>query len=69
MAIVEDLKNVIAGFPKATLDPSELVRLQRFLTEMKAAGVAKTREYGLPQPDTIERAAKDLPLRGHITRR
>ncbi len=35
----------------------ELVRLQDFLSRMIAAGVAKTREYDLPQPDTLGRAA------------
>lgn len=35
--------------------PEDLLRLQEFLSRMKAAGVAKTREYDLPQPDTVGR--------------
>jgi hypothetical protein len=56
MPIVEDLKTALAQSPPATPDPSELARLQQFFTKMKDAGVAKTREYDLPQPDTIGRS-------------
>jgi len=56
MAIVEDLKKAVAKFPAGTRDPEELVRLQRFFREMKDAGVARTREYNLPPPDTIGRS-------------
>lgn len=56
MRILEELEKTLATFPAGTPDPEELARLQRFLTEMKDAGVAKTREYDLPRPDTIGRA-------------
>jgi hypothetical protein len=69
MPVVEELKKALATFPQITPDPAELARLQQFLAEMKTAGIAKTREYDLPQPDTIGRAARNLPLRGHLTRR
>jgi len=69
MLVVEELKKALARFPQVTPDPAELARLQQFLAEMKTAGIAKTREYDLPQPDTIGRAARNLPIRGHLTRR
>ncbi len=56
MAIVEEVKKAAASFPAGTPDPDELVRLQRFFREMKDAGIARTREYDLPQPDTIGRS-------------
>jgi hypothetical protein len=56
MPIVEQLERTLAAFPNASPDPEELVRLQRFFNEMKDAGVARTREYDLPRPDTIGRA-------------
>jgi hypothetical protein len=69
MPVVEELKKVLAKFPQVTADPAELARLQQFLAEMKTAGIAKPREYDLPLPDTIGRAARNLPTRGHLTRR
>ncbi|MDX2206454.1 MAG: hypothetical protein SFU57_02310 [Gemmatimonadales bacterium] len=69
MPVVEDLKKAFGTFPAVTPDPAELARLQQFFAAMKTAGIAKTREYDLPQPDTIGRAAVNLPLRGHLTRR
>jgi hypothetical protein len=68
MPVVEELKRILVSFPEATPDAAELARLRQFLTEMKDAGVAKTREYDLPQPDTIGRAAASAP-RGHLTKR
>lgn len=69
MTLVEDLKTALANFAGVTSDAAELARLQQFLTEMTTAGVAKTREYDLPQPDTIGRAAKNVAPRSHLTRR
>lgn len=69
MPVVEELKKALARFPQVTSNPAELARLQRFLAEMKTAGIAKTREYDIPQQDTIGRAAMNLPLRDHLTRR
>ena len=69
MPIIDELKKTLASFPAATPDVEELARLQRFLTEMKDAGVAKTREYDLPRPDTIGRAAVEARRQGHLTRR
>jgi hypothetical protein len=57
MSILEQMKKVLAGHPSATSNPEELARLQRFFMEMKRAGVARTREYDLPRPDTIGRIA------------
>lgn len=59
MAIFDDLKKMLAEFPSVTADPEDLERLQQFLKQMKDAGVAKTHEYDIPQPDTIGRALVD----------
>jgi len=56
MAIVDDLKKTLAEFPSVTPDAGDLARLQQFFERMKALGVAKTREYDIPRPDTIGRA-------------
>lgn len=69
MPLIKELKKVLATFPEGTPDAAELARLQQFLTEMKTAGVAKTREYNLPQLDTIGRAARNVAPRCHLTRR
>jgi len=69
MTLVDKLKETLETFQKDTSDAAELARLQQFLVEMKTAGVAKTREYDLPQPDTIGRAARNLEPREHLTRR
>jgi hypothetical protein len=47
--------NAIVGYEATSSDPAELVRLQEFLQRMKDSGVAKTREYNLPPPDTLGR--------------
>ncbi len=59
MPIVDDLTKVLANLPTEMPDAQELMRLQRFLTDMKEAGVAKTRDYDLPRPDTIGRSATE----------
>jgi len=69
MSIVDELKRTLASFPEATADAAELVRLQQFLAEMKIAGIARTREYDLPRPDTIGRASSKVAPRGHLTMR
>ena len=56
MPILDDLKKTLAEFPSVTPNPDDLVRLQQFLNQMKDLGVAKTREYDIPRPDTIGRA-------------
>lgn len=58
MAILDDLKKTLEDFPSVTADPEDLARLQQFLKQMKDAGVAKTREYDIPRPDTIGRASR-----------
>jgi|CXWL01.1.fsa_nt_gi hypothetical protein len=55
MHIADRLIEAIETHKAAASDPEELVRLQEFLCRMVAAGVAKTREYDLPQPDTLGR--------------
>jgi hypothetical protein len=52
---VDDLRNVLAGFPTASPDPVELERLRAFFERMKLAGIATTRPYDLPPLDTIGR--------------
>jgi hypothetical protein len=56
MPVVDDLKKMRAGFPAITPNPEDLARLQKFFNHMKEIGIAKTREYDIPRPDTIGRA-------------
>jgi hypothetical protein len=56
MPVVEQLKRAIASYPTTCREPEELARLGEFLQRMKDAGIARTREYDLPQPDTLGRA-------------
>ena len=53
MSILDEINKVKAEFHTATSNEAELQRLDRFLTEMKRAGVARTQEYNIPQPDTL----------------
>jgi hypothetical protein len=56
MQVDERVKKALAEFPPTSQDQTELARLQEFLQRMKDAGVARTREYDLPQPDTLGRS-------------
>ena len=56
MPILDDLQKTLAKFPSRSPDPKELTRLQSFFAAMKEAGIAKTRRYDLPRPDTIGRS-------------
>lgn len=67
MGTVEELKKTLES--RATQDAEELVRLQQFLNEMKLAGVVKTREYDLPQPDTVGHSARVQVVQGAYRRR
>lgn len=53
MSIIDEINKVKVEFPTTTSNAAELQRLDQFLTEMKRAGVARTQEYNIPQPDTI----------------
>lgn len=53
MSIIDEINKVKAEFPSTTSNADELQRLNRFLAEMRQAGVAKTQQYNIPQPDTI----------------
>ena len=55
MPIVDDVRKTLAQFPSITRNPEDLARLQQFFNQMKDVGVAKTREYDIPRPDTIGR--------------
>jgi len=55
MQLVDQLKKTLKDCPVVSSDLEELARLQQFLQRMKDAGVARTREYDLPLPDTIGR--------------
>ena len=63
MAILDELNKTLKSFPQANPDSNELVRLRSFLSEMKTAGIAKTREYDLPQPDTIGHTSTRRPVK------
>jgi len=69
MPIVERLEGMLTSFPRVTPSAAELARLQQFFTEMKDAHIAKTREYDLPRPDTLGRAASSFTSQRHSTRR
>lgn len=56
MPIIDDLKKTLAEFPSVTPNPEDLARLQQFFYQMKEVGIARTREYDIPRPDTIGRA-------------
>lgn len=60
-SVVDGVRDLLGGFSKTSPDPSELERLQNFLQRMKEAGVAKTREYNIPRPDTLGRAFVERP--------
>ena len=56
MPITDRVEKALIEHQAKCPDTEELARLQEFLQRMKAAGVAKIREYDLPQPDTLGRA-------------
>ena len=55
MQVNERVKKVLAQYPATSQDQGELARLLEFFQRMKDAGVARTRQYDLPQPDTLGR--------------
>ncbi len=55
--LVERLQETLADFEARTTDAGELERLRSFYERMKRDGIASTREYDLPQLDTIGRLA------------
>ena len=55
--IIDRVQEAVAAFEVRTPDPEELHRLRSFYDRMKRAGIATTREYDLPQLDTIGRTA------------
>ena len=63
MQVIERVKKAVTEYPVSSKNQEELARLQEFLQRMKDAGIARTREYDLPQPDTLGRAlvAKSIP--------
>lgn len=56
MTTVDQLKKLINGFESQSQDLEDLERLRSFYERMKREGVAKTRNYEIPQVDTIGRA-------------
>ncbi|MFH1113254.1 MAG: hypothetical protein V1792_04980 [Pseudomonadota bacterium] len=64
MSILDEISKVKAEFPTTTPNAAELQRLGRFLAEMKRAGVARTQEYNIPQPDTIGYVLVNTPSKG-----
>jgi hypothetical protein len=56
MDLSDRVKKSLADYPEFCSSPDELTRLEEFLKKMKEAGIAKTREYDLPLPDTLGRA-------------
>jgi len=56
MKVTDRVKKALVEHQGNCPDTEELARLQEFYQRMKTAGVAKVREYDLPQPDTLGRA-------------
>lgn len=56
MTISDRMKEAIEKHEGQFSNLDELRRLQQFLLQMKAAGLARTPEYDLPLPDTLGRA-------------
>ena len=56
MELTERVKQVSREYPKGNSNPSELLRLQRFILRMKDAGILRTGEYNLPLPNTLGRS-------------
>jgi hypothetical protein len=56
MKVIDRVKEALSEHHASCPDTEELTRLQEFFQRMKDAGVAKTQEYDLPQPDTLGRA-------------
>lgn len=69
MSLVDQLKTTLATFPRVAPNAPELVRLRGFLAAMQSAGIAKTREYDLPLPNTIGRAANKVGVHDRPGRR
>lgn len=55
MSVVEELEELLQSFRPKPDQAKDLKRLSEFFETMKAEGVASTREYDLPQLDTIGR--------------
>lgn len=55
MKTTEQLKKVLSDYPASNPDAKELTRLSEFFKTMKTKGIARTKEYDIPQPDTIGR--------------
>lgn len=55
MSVVDDIQKLLSTFKPDQGRAEELKRLGDFLNHMKAEGIATTREYDLPQLDTIGR--------------
>jgi hypothetical protein len=66
MDVTDRVKRALADFPEHSPKQDELSRLEDFLKKMKEAGIAKTREYDLPLPDTLGRAfVESMQKQGH----
>jgi hypothetical protein len=49
----KEIKKMKTTLEKNSARKKEIERLSDFMEKMKAAGLAKSREYDLPGPDTI----------------
>ena len=66
MDVTDRVKKALTDYPEHSTKLDELSRLEDFLKKMKEAGVAKTREYDLPLPDTLGRAfVESMQKQGH----
>lgn len=66
MDVTDRVKRTLEDFPEHGTKQDELLRLEDFLKKMKDAGIAKTREYDLPLPDTLGRAfVESMQKQGH----
>ena len=69
MSKINDVKKVIATFPRRTRDPFELDRLLRFLDEERTTENTDTPEFDLHQSDKIGPAERKLSSSGRLVRR
>lgn len=69
MATVDDLRSVLNDYPQRHANDQRFADLREFLAEMKAAGIATTREYDLPRADTVGRVATNSGARNEVVPR
>lgn len=60
MPLLDEVNRALRQIPQAMAEPDDLARLKAFLDEAKKAGIALSRPYDLPLPDTIGRSVAEI---------